>query len=766
MSTQTGPLHQVFKKLLVQISLVDDVSTVTVSPKLASELMSILPNCNAIRISKRYFSVFATMNEDESLTENEIGLGKQIRINLRASISDYVYVTPVDLQPFSSIIIRPFRGSGVTGNFIESFLKPHFFNNHRPTSKGTTFSCTAGIKKVYFKVCETSPRNNNGQGGIVDNETKLLLEAELDEDHRSDFIGYSDIGGQKSSLIKIREMIELPLMHPELFSNLGIKTPTGVLLFGPPGTGKTTLARAIASETGTNFIVVNGPELMSKMVGESEKNLRQVFEYAKKQEPSIIFMDEIDSIAPKRDKSTQETDKRMVSMLLTLMDGINKSNRVIVLAATNRPNSLDPALRRFGRFDREIEVGVPGPSDRLEILKIHTKNIKMDDDVDLQVLAEKTHGSVGADIAQLCTEAVYNCVRSFANYLDLDCPEVDASMIKNMKVEQKHFLSALKNIEPSALRETAIQSPDVSWEDIGGMQDLKEEMKEMVQYPLQYPDIYSAYGQAASKGCLLWGPPGCGKTMLAKAIATECEANFISVKGPELLTMWVGESESNVRSVFERARAASPCIIFFDEIDSLAQKRGSSSGDSGVGDRVMNAILLEMDGMNPAKQVFVIGATNRPDILDPALIRPGRLDSLIYVGLPDRGNREKVFEVHLKKSPLESDIDFRELAMLTDGFSCADISGLSKVAAKNSIRKAMSDRRDGKKVFEDGFPPITRKNIVDAIRVTKPSVSIAEIQNYLNMKQKYSSGSLNEVKVEGEDLLQAVNQETEKNKKN
>merc|ERR1740131_266367 len=399
----------------------------------------------------------------------------------------------------------------------------------------------------------------------------------------------------------MREMIELPLRHPAIFKNLGVKPPKGVLLHGPPGTGKTLMARAVANETGAFFFLINGPEIMSKMAGDSESNLRKAFEEAAKNAPAIIFIDEIDSIAPKRDKTNGELERRIVSMLLTLMDGLKGRGQVVVIGATNRVNVIDSALRRFGRFDREIEMGVPDATGRLEILHIHTRNMKLSEEIDLEVIADATHGYVGADLAQLCAEAAMNCIREQLDFIDIEADEIDADILDAMNVEQYHFDEAMK-----------------------------KNMIEMVQYPIEYPEIYAKYGQSPSRGCLLWGPPGCGKTMMAKAIASECAANFISIKGPELLTMWFGESEANVRDVFDKARNASPCIVFFDELDAIARARGGSGGDAGgAGDRVMNQLLTEMDGINPAKQVFFIGATNRPDIIDPAIKRPGRLDQMI-----------------------------------------------------------------------------------------------------------------------------------------
>merc|ERR1719379_3075301 len=494
-------------------------------------------------------------------------------------------------------------------------------------------------------------------------------------------------------------MIELPLRHPKIFENLGVKPPKGVLLHGPPGTGKTLLARAVANETGAFFFIINGPEIMSKMAGDSESNLRKAFEEAEKNAPAIIFIDEIDSIAPKRDKTNGELERRIVSMLLTLMDGLKGRGQVVVIGATNRVNVIDSALRRFGRFDREIEMGVPDATGRMEILRIHTKNMKLHEEVDLEKVADGTHGYVGADLAQLCTEAALNCIREQLEFIDIEDEQIDAEILDAMAVQQVHFDEAMKLISPSSLRETTVTVPDVKWEDIGGLEETKKKLIEMVVYPIQYPDIYAKFGQRPSRGALLWGPPGCGKTLLAKAIASECAANFISVKGPELLTMWFGESEANVREVFDKARSASPCILFFDELDSIARSRGGSSGDAGgAGDRVMNQLLTEMDGINATKQIFVVGATNRPDIIDPALKRPGRLDQTIFIDLPDFPARVSILKATLRKSPVDPAVDFEYIAEKTHGFSGADLSNISKCAAQIAIREMVAS--EVKKVRE------------------------------------------------------------------
>merc|ERR1719201_2692658 len=586
---------------------------------------------------------------------------------------------------------------------------------------------------VEFKVVETDP----SPYCIVAPDTVIHCEGEpvkREDEERLDDVGYDDIGGCRKQMAQIREMIELPLRHPTLFKTLGVKPPRGVLLYGPPGSGKTLIARAVANETGAFFFLINGPEIMSKLAGESESNLRKMFAQAEKNSPSIIFIDEIDSIAPKREKTQGEVEKRIVSQLLTLMDGLKSRAHIIVMGATNRPNSIDPALRRFGRFDREIDIGVPDEVGRLEIIRIHTRNMKLGDEVDLEKVSKNTHGFVGSDLAALCTEAALQCIREKMDLIDLEDETIDAEVLDKMYVTNEHFEHALGTSNPSALRETVVEVPNISWDDIGGLEPVKRELQEVVQYPVEHPEKFE---MSPSKGVLFYGPPGCGKTLLAKAIASECQANFISIKGPELLTMWFGESEANVREIFDKARQSAPCVLFFDELDSIATQRGSSLGDAGgAGDRVLNQLLTEMDGMNAKKTVFIIGATNRPDIIDSALLRPGRLDQLIYIPLPDTGSRQQIFKSVLRKSPVSPDVDFDALTKHTHGFSGADITEICQRSCKYAIRESIERDIEREK---------RRAENPEAMEFARRSVSDADIRRYQtfaqNLQQSRGFGS-------------------------
>jgi transitional endoplasmic reticulum ATPase len=530
-------------------------------------------------------------------------------------------------------------------------------------------------------------------------------------------ITYEDIGGLHEELQRIREMIELPLKHPELFRHLGIEPPKGVILYGPPGTGKTLIAKAIANETGAHFISINGPEIMSKFYGESEARLREVFQEAEQNAPSIVFIDELDAIAPKRGEVTGEVERRVVSQLLTLMDGLKSRGQVVVIGATNRIEAIDPALRRPGRFDREIRIGVPDRNGRREILLIHTRRMPLAEDVDLDELADITHGFVGADIAALVREAAMNALRRYLPEIDLEKEVIPAEVLEKIKVSREDFANALKTIQPSALREVVLEVPNVKWTDIGGLEAVKQELMEAVEWPLKYPEVFKRLGIRPPRGILLYGPPGTGKTLLAKAVATESQANFISVKGPEVLSKWVGESEKAVREIFRKARETAPCIIFFDELDSIAPRRGFHT-DAGVTDRIVNQLLTEMDGIQSLKGVVVLGATNRPDILDPALLRPGRFDRVLYVPPPDKAARLAIFKIHTREMPLDEDVDLDILASVTEGYTGADIEAVVREAAMLAARENINAQKVSMRHFEKALLKI------------KPSVGAEEKAEY------------------------------------
>src|SRR5438552_4945385 len=549
----------------------------------------------------------------------------------------------------------------------------------RAITRGDVISVSVMGSKFDFVVTSFSP---GADAVLVEAETEIKIAEKpiKEEEAKVPKVDYEDIGGLGSEVRKVREMIELPLRHPELFERLGVEAPKGVLLHGPPGTGKTLLAKAVASETSANFHSISGPEIMSKFYGQSEENLRDMFKQAEENAPSIIFIDEIDSIAPKRDEVTGEVERRVVAQLLALMDGLQARGKVVVIGATNRPNALDPALRRPGRFDREIEIGVPDRDGRLEILQIHTRGMPLAEDVDLKKLADVTHGFVGADLEALAKEAAIRALRRILPEMDLEAENIPAEVLNKIIVRMTDFQEALKEVEPSAMREVLVEVPDIKWEDIGGLESVKEELREAIEWPLKYPELFAQMNAVPPKGLLLYGPPGTGKTLLAQAAANESEANFISVKGPELLNKFVGESEKAIREVFRKARQASPCIIFFDEIDSVAPVRGSGSGDSNVTERVISQFLTEMDGLEELRNVVIIAATNRPDIVDPALLRPGRFDRMLLVPPPDLEARKQIFRIHTKKTPLAEDVKPDELARKTEGYTGADIASICNTA--------------------------------------------------------------------------------------
>uniref|UniRef100_A0A6G1SPM6 vesicle-fusing ATPase n=2 Tax=Aceria tosichella TaxID=561515 RepID=A0A6G1SPM6_9ACAR len=724
----------------------DDNSVVALSQAKMDELELFRGDTVIIKGPKRRETVCIVLIEENTANER-IRMNRCIRNNLRVRLGDLVSVQACpDVKYGKRIHVLPIDDTveGITGSLFDNYLKPYFQEAYRPVHKGDLFVVRGGLRAIEFKVVETDP----SPFCIVASDTVIHCEGapikREEEEESVNAVGYDDIGGCRKQLIQIKEMVELPLRHPSLFKAIGVKPPRGILLYGPPGTGKTLIARAVANETGAFFFLINGPEIMSKLAGESESNLRRAFEEAEKNAPSIIFIDELDAIAPKREKTHGEVERRIVSQLLTLMDGLKQRAHVIVMAATNRPNSIDPALRRFGRFDREVDIGIPDATGRLEVLRIHTKNMKLAEDVELEKIAAESHGFVGADLAALCSEAALQQIREKMDLIDLEEETIDAEVLNSLAVSMANFRWALQKSSPSALRETVVEVPNTTWKDIGGLEGTKKELQEMIQYPVEYPDKFLKFGMSPSRGVLFYGPPGCGKTLLAKAIANECQANFISIKGPELLTMWFGESESNVRELFDKARAAAPCVLFFDELDSIAKSRGGGISDAGgAADRVINQILTEMDGMGNKKNVFIIGATNRPDIIDSAILRPGRLDQLIYIPLPDEKSRESILKANLRKSPLSPDVDLQYLAKVTHGFSGADLTEICQRACKMAIRESIEQEikrekeraKDGAEAAmdveeSDPVPEITRAHFEEAMKYARKSVSEADVRKY------------------------------------
>ncbi len=690
--------------------------------------------------------------EDEGL--HIIRLDGLERANANVTIGDFVEVRGAEVRPAKRVTLAPaqknlrLQGSGqallrtlyqrplVAGDIISTSVYHRqaagFDPNLFPDAVFRTFlqQRTFGLQEIRLVVTSTTPR------GIVqvtqETEIELLPQYAEPEDVRMIGVTYDDVGGLKETIDQVREMIELPLRHPELFSRLGIDPPKGVLLHGPPGTGKTLLARAVANESEAKFFPIDGPEIMGRHYGESEERLRNVFQEAQQNAPAIIFIDEIDSIAPSRENVTGEVERRIVAQLLTLMDGIEPRQNVVVIGATNRPDALDEALRRPGRFDREIIIGVPDQDGRRDVLGIHTRGMPLAEDVDLDEIARTTYGFVGADLAALCREAAIETLRRNLPRINLEEQEIPQELLENLQVTREDFQNAIKRIQPSALREIMIQVPNVTWADIGGLEQTKRALREGVELPLKDPEAFRRFGIRPAKGFLLFGPPGTGKTLLAKAVAREAEANFIATRSSNLLSKWYGESEKQVARLFQRARQVAPTVVFFDEIDSLAPQRGGGLGEPAVTERVVNTILAELDGLEELQGVVVLGATNRPTLLDPALLRPGRFDEIIYVPVPDREARLHILKIQTNKMPLADDVDLQSLADRTRGYSGADLENLTRRAGLHAIREGKGLDRIPMALFEQ------------ALKETRPSVTPEMEEEYERMaehlKQERPSG--------------------------
>jgi transitional endoplasmic reticulum ATPase len=619
-----------------------------VDPKVMEEMD--LSTGDVIEISgkkKSYVLLWSGQRDDQG--KKLIRIDGYTRNNIGVGIDDIVSVHKVNVKNAEQVILAPTEELNIVG--LEDYL-PELLEG-RVVTRGDMIPLNIMGRRIGFAVTSTSPTD---AASLVDSNTEFIIGSIPKAGAKGvPRVSYEDIGGLKNEVQKVREMIELPLRHPEIFDRIGIEAPKGVLLHGPPGTGKTLLAKAVANETNANFYSISGPEIMSKFYGESEERLREVFKEAEENAPSIIFIDEIDSIAPKREEVSGDVEKRVVSQLLTLMDGLQSRGKLVVIGATNRPNAIDPALRRPGRFDREIDIGIPDEQGRLDILLIHSRGMPLTEDVNLESIAKVTHGFVGADLEALSKEAAMRSLRRILPEINLEQPKIPVEILNKIKITKQDFDEALRDVQPSAMREVLVQRPNVGWEDIGGLQQVKEELAEAIEWPLKHANLFAEANVEPPKGILLYGPPGTGKTMIAKAVAATSEANFISIKGPELISKWVGESEKGVREVFRKARQAAPCVIFFDELDAVAPRRGGSEGDAHVTERLLSQMLTELDGLEDLKGVVVIGATNRPDIIDEALLRPGRFDRILEVPAPDKEARKHIFQIHTKKKPLESE---------------------------------------------------------------------------------------------------------------
>jgi transitional endoplasmic reticulum ATPase len=682
-------------------------------------------------VNKRTTSAIAWPAYSEDQNRDIIRIDGFTRKNCGVAINEYVVVRPAKVKTAMSLTLAPVDMRLNVDEDFTNFVKNRLME--RTLVEGDTTLVMMLGHAIPFTVSKTRPH------GIikVTTETRLtILNEPAPEGKGLPRTTYEDIGGLQEEIQRVREMVELPLRHPELFQRLGIEPPKGVLLHGPPGCGKTLLARAVANESEANFYSINGPEIMSKFYGESEAKLREIFQQAQQNAPSIIFVDELDAIAPKREEVTGEVERRVVAQLLALMDGLSGRGNVIVIGATNRPGALDPALRRPGRFDREIEISVPDKKGRYEVLQIHTRGMPLSEDVDLQKLSAMTHGYTGADLSALGRETAMKALRRYLPQINLEEERIPPEVLEKMEVTMEDFTGAYKEVTPTAMREVYIEVSTVHWDDIGGLDDVKQHLKEAVEWPIKNPEMFTRLGIRAPKGILLYGPPGCGKTLLARAVATESEANFISIKGPEVFSKWVGESEKAIREVFRKARMAAPAVIFLDEIDSLTPRRGMGMSDSGVSERVISQLLTEMDGITSLYDIVVVAATNRPDMVDSAVLRPGRFDRLIYVPEPDEKSRLQVFKIYTKGMPIVNDVDLNQLTVATKYYSGADIESLCREAAMHALRRDVNSREVTMKDFQDALkemgPSITPdmekwyKSFMQQIRqVQKPATPVA-----------------------------------------
>ncbi|WP_226007164.1 CDC48 family AAA ATPase [Natrinema salinisoli] len=670
----------------------------------------------------------------------------RLRQEADVGIDDNVSIEPADVKPANSVTValpQNLRIRGDIGPLVRDKLSGQAVTEGQTVPFSLSFGPMASSgQSVPLKIAGTSP---SGTVVITDSTSIEISETPAEQVESGGGasaegvpnVAYEDIGGLDEELDQVREMIELPMRHPELFQQLGIEPPKGVLLHGPPGTGKTLMAKAVANEIDAHFETISGPEIMSKYYGESEEQLREVFEEAEENAPSIIFIDELDSIAAKREEAGGDVERRVVAQLLSLMDGLEERGRVTVIAATNRVDAIDPALRRGGRFDREIEIGVPDKEGRKEILQVHTRGMPLDEGIDLDQYAESTHGFVGADLESLARESAMNALRRIRPELDLESEEIDADVLDSLEVTERDFKEALKGIQPSAMREVFVEVPDVTWNDVGGLGDTKEQLRETIQWPLDYPEVFEQMDMQAAKGVLMYGPPGTGKTLLAKAVANEAQSNFISIKGPELLNKYVGESEKGVREVFEKARSNAPTVIFFDEIDSIAGERGQRQGDSGVGERVVSQLLTELDGLEELEDVVVVATTNRPDLIDSALLRPGRLDRHVHVPVPDEDARKAIFEVHTRNKPLAESVDLEWLAGETDGYVGADIEAVCREASMAASREFINSVDPDDMDDTIGNVRISRDHFEHALGEVNPSVSPDTREQYEELEDEF-----------------------------